>query len=309
MKKKTGAQKHASMKKKLTGVSENSGTPKWMVKIMENPIFKMDDLGGFNPLFSETTTYTPPECKGQGAFAHCGALTSVDLTEVKELKAEAFQRCGSLRHVILPNVTRRAWGFFNKKKVREKTDGNGWTWNTWASVFLFCVLTIWKFQRLSKWAARYSCSSTWADVFFIDYQKWADTILFKYVIANCVIFNDSSNDLSFFPNGNTNPTRKTHVRKTWRINVAINLLILGSTKGLYPKKLSKNTVWLRWMSFFSCSFFWQQKNHTHRTVKLIVVRAFQCHMFLCVNGLVETLSPHTHPSFNNVWYFGWSLTF
>ena len=36
------------------GVSKNSGTPKWMVKIMENPI-KMDDLGV--PLFSETSTY------------------------------------------------------------------------------------------------------------------------------------------------------------------------------------------------------------------------------------------------------------
>ena len=35
-------------------VSENSGTPKWMVKIMENPI-KMDDLGG-PPLFLETPT-------------------------------------------------------------------------------------------------------------------------------------------------------------------------------------------------------------------------------------------------------------
>ena len=32
-------------------VSENRGTPKWMVKIMENPI-KMDDLGV--PLFLET---------------------------------------------------------------------------------------------------------------------------------------------------------------------------------------------------------------------------------------------------------------
>ena len=32
-------------------VSKNSGTPKWMVKIMENPI-KMDDLGGnFSPYF------------------------------------------------------------------------------------------------------------------------------------------------------------------------------------------------------------------------------------------------------------------
>ena len=29
----------------LLGVSKNRGTPKWMVKIMENPI-KMDDLGG-----------------------------------------------------------------------------------------------------------------------------------------------------------------------------------------------------------------------------------------------------------------------
>ena len=33
------------------GVSVNGGTPKWMVKIMENPI-KMDDLGVH--LFSET---------------------------------------------------------------------------------------------------------------------------------------------------------------------------------------------------------------------------------------------------------------
>ena len=35
------------------GVSKNRGTPKWMVKLMENPI-KMDDLGGFTPLFLET---------------------------------------------------------------------------------------------------------------------------------------------------------------------------------------------------------------------------------------------------------------
>ena len=36
------------------GVSKNSGTPKWMVKIMENPI-KMDDLGGFTtPIFGNT---------------------------------------------------------------------------------------------------------------------------------------------------------------------------------------------------------------------------------------------------------------
>ena len=35
-------------------VAKNRGKPpKWMVKIMENPI-KMDDLGGFHPLFLET---------------------------------------------------------------------------------------------------------------------------------------------------------------------------------------------------------------------------------------------------------------
>ena len=33
------------------GVSKNKGTPKWMVKIMENPV-KIDDLGV--PLFLET---------------------------------------------------------------------------------------------------------------------------------------------------------------------------------------------------------------------------------------------------------------
>ena len=40
-------------------VSKNTGTPKWMVKIMENPI-KLDDLGV--PLFLETPIYdkTPP---------------------------------------------------------------------------------------------------------------------------------------------------------------------------------------------------------------------------------------------------------
>ena len=38
------------------GVSKNSGTPKRMVyngKHMENPI-KMDDLGGFPPIFGST---------------------------------------------------------------------------------------------------------------------------------------------------------------------------------------------------------------------------------------------------------------
>ena len=38
------------------GVSKNTGTPKWMVKIMENPI-KMDDFGGIFPLFLECHPY------------------------------------------------------------------------------------------------------------------------------------------------------------------------------------------------------------------------------------------------------------
>ena len=211
---KNNAQKTHLYEKETHRCFPNIGVfpPKWMVKIMvEHPIFKWMIWGVLTHYIRK-----PPHievCKGQGAFAHCGSLASVDLTEVKELKSEAFQRCGSLRHVSLPKVTKRDSGFSQQQKKvdgkkRIEMDGNGWTWKTWASFFLFCVLTIWKFQRLPKWAARYSCSSTWADVFFIDYQKFADTILFKYVIANCVIFNDSSNDLSFFPNGNTNPTRK-----------------------------------------------------------------------------------------------------
>ena len=36
------------------GVSKNNGTPTWMVNIMENPIFLMDDLGV--PLFLETSS-------------------------------------------------------------------------------------------------------------------------------------------------------------------------------------------------------------------------------------------------------------
>ena len=37
------------------GVSKNRGTPKWMVKIMENPLKKLDDLGGNNHNFRENT--------------------------------------------------------------------------------------------------------------------------------------------------------------------------------------------------------------------------------------------------------------
>ena len=42
------------------GVSKNKGTPKWMVKIMENPI-KIDNLGV--PLFLETTIFQIPKLR------------------------------------------------------------------------------------------------------------------------------------------------------------------------------------------------------------------------------------------------------
>ena len=41
-------------------VSKNRGIPKWMVKIMENPI-EMDDLGV--PLFLETSIFSPEPTK------------------------------------------------------------------------------------------------------------------------------------------------------------------------------------------------------------------------------------------------------
>ena len=47
-----GAWNQPKTEKCYMGVSKNSGTPKWMVKIRENPI-RIDDLGG-KPLFWET---------------------------------------------------------------------------------------------------------------------------------------------------------------------------------------------------------------------------------------------------------------
>ena len=65
------------------GVSRNGGTPKWMVKIMENPI-KMDDLGGFPPILGHTDIQTNKKSKIQmlsknikdsfSGFHHCGYL-------------------------------------------------------------------------------------------------------------------------------------------------------------------------------------------------------------------------------------------
>ena len=46
----TSEDEDMSQSKKHMGVSKNRGTPKWMVKIMEN-LFKMDDLGGKPTIF------------------------------------------------------------------------------------------------------------------------------------------------------------------------------------------------------------------------------------------------------------------
>ena len=55
------------------GVSKNRGTPKWMVKIMENPI-KMDDLGV--PLFLETPKSL---CEGIALVVVVGLFPNLDL--------------------------------------------------------------------------------------------------------------------------------------------------------------------------------------------------------------------------------------
>ena len=46
---------------KTLGWFQKRGTPKWMVKIMENPT-KMDDLGGFPPIFGSTPTLILGDC-------------------------------------------------------------------------------------------------------------------------------------------------------------------------------------------------------------------------------------------------------
>ena len=75
-------------------VSKNRGTPKWMVKIMENPI-KMDDLGGKTPYFWFNTHMknlrsNPPKACGLNAFEDAVS------PEVPRIKHDPFgQRFGS----------------------------------------------------------------------------------------------------------------------------------------------------------------------------------------------------------------------
>ena len=130
--------------------------------------------------------------------------------------------------------------------------------------------------------------------------------LFKRVIANCVIFNDSNNDLSFFPNGNTNPTRKSMWERNGGSMERSTFLILGSTKGLYPKQLLKNTIWLRWMPFFSCFFFGNKKTCTPNG-KTHSCKGFSVPHVFCVNGLVDFHCHHIPSFVYGVLYFGGEL--
>ena len=58
------------------GVSKNRATPKWMVKIMENPI-KMDDLGV--PLFLETPIYVQFPERGCSMFQFWVGTTNIGM--------------------------------------------------------------------------------------------------------------------------------------------------------------------------------------------------------------------------------------
>ena len=57
------------------GVSKNRDTPKWIVKIMENPI-KMEDMGE-NPLFLETPHIHPTFQKGFAQHNPSNTLSSI----------------------------------------------------------------------------------------------------------------------------------------------------------------------------------------------------------------------------------------
>ena len=58
------------------GVSKNRGTPKWMVKIMENHI-KMDDLGV--PLFLETPIYFRLTVRDHVHIFFCSVVCNVEV--------------------------------------------------------------------------------------------------------------------------------------------------------------------------------------------------------------------------------------
>ena len=60
------------------GISKNRGTPKWMVKIMENPI-KMNDLGA--PLFSETSICIIRSFRRGYGASFLASLTGLKLAE------------------------------------------------------------------------------------------------------------------------------------------------------------------------------------------------------------------------------------
>ena len=92
-------------------VSKNCGTPKWMVKIMENPI-KMDDLGG-PPLFLETPTCV----RGVSLLSIHSTLDHFE----RFVDFDPISIPGLKTHPML-NPCRGLNGFFNIKADGKKLD-------------------------------------------------------------------------------------------------------------------------------------------------------------------------------------------
>ena len=81
---------------------------------------------------------------------------------------------------------------------------------------------------------------------------------------------------------------------------------LDQPRGLYPKQLLKNTIWLRWMPFFSCFFFGNKKTCTPNG-KTHSCKGFSVPHVFCVNGLVDFHCHHIPSFVYGVLYFGGEL--
>ena len=88
------------------GVSKNRGTPKWMVKIMENPV-EMDDLGGCFPPFLETSMFLMPFVASdfRKVILRCTDLPSEEISFLgffgKELRSDRYRQYSVSYHLYL----------------------------------------------------------------------------------------------------------------------------------------------------------------------------------------------------------------
>ena len=161
------------------GVSKNSGTPKWMVKIMENPMNKWDDLGG-NPLFLETPISI--QSKETDPYDHLTVLpesSRADLSSLNFNKAD-------LKITVTPRRDTEAWKKLPVSavfKTKHKKQNGGYLLQPpWEKIdqstcilivlkFFFSVKTIAMFQNntFGKWSLCDNASvSTFASVSCID---------------------------------------------------------------------------------------------------------------------------------------------